>query len=379
MRDKYDVVVVGAGPAGSYSALKCASRGLKTLLLDRQSFPRDKPCGGILEAKYFVKLAPFLVGLEENITYHTSLHYDFNKMYVRPLKSYIYKRRNFDAALVDYAKAHGVEFHDNARVTGLHQTREHVTINWEQKSNSISSGSTGVKVKSHSKLCIGADGVNSLIRRCSGLDKYIPKHNKINAILIEAARPKTENSRAWKLTTEFGKPAIASCFFSGFPGFAWLAPAKDTINVGMGVSQEHSHELTKRFQRLLSDLGLEHELKNSKSYNIPCMPLKQIYSGRIMLVGDAAGMVDPWTGGGINWGFRSARAAAKAAHSILKQPHMGNNGRLELKLYQENMKNNLKLLRFKGTLLNLVIWCYNHKLTSPRWEQFMLKHAFPNV
>ena len=98
----YDVIVVGAGPAGSYSALSCAQKGLKTLLLDSASFPRDKPCGGILEAKYFVNYAPFLIGQEENITYHTSMYHNFEKVLVRPLKSYIYKRKKFDQALVDY-------------------------------------------------------------------------------------------------------------------------------------------------------------------------------------------------------------------------------------------------------------------------------------
>ncbi len=57
----YEVIIIGAGPAGSYSALCCANLGLKTLLLDRQPFPRDKPCGGILEGKYFTKYASFLI------------------------------------------------------------------------------------------------------------------------------------------------------------------------------------------------------------------------------------------------------------------------------------------------------------------------------
>jgi geranylgeranyl reductase family protein len=377
MRNNYDVVVIGAGPAGGYSALKCATHGLKTLLLDRQPFPRDKPCGGILEGKYFVKLAPFLIGHEENITYHTSLLYNLKKIYVRPLKSYIYKRIKLDSALADYAVGHGVEFHDNARVIDLFQTNDHVTIKWENNGNKNISSSK--LMKTNAKLCIGADGVNSFVRHRCGLDVYKHKQNKLVAFIVEEAKPKNKNARAWEVTTEFGKPAIASCFFSRFPGFAWLAPKKDTINVGIGVPQKYSHGLRNRFKKLLSELGLEHELENAKSSAIPCMPLKQIYSGRIMLVGDAAGMVDPWTGGGINWGFRSGAAAANAAHLTLTNPKVCNGYKVDLKIYQENMKNTLKRLRFKGNLLRVVIWFYTHKLTSPVWEQFILKHAFPNV
>ena len=74
---EYDVVVVGAGPSGSYSALCCAKLGLNTLLVDRQKFPRSKPCGGILEGKKFTKYAPNMIGLQENITSFTTFYYSY--------------------------------------------------------------------------------------------------------------------------------------------------------------------------------------------------------------------------------------------------------------------------------------------------------------
>ncbi len=365
------MVVVGAGPSGSYSASSCAKRGLRTLLLDRQPFPRDKPCGGILEAKYFDKLAPFMVGAEENITYHTSMFYNFNKIYVRPLKSYIYKRINFDSLLVDFAIESGAEFHDRAKVTSIRQAADHVQITWEKNDNGH-----GSKMKTKAKLCIGADGINSMVRRCCGLERFRVKHDRLITLLVEAAEPRDDF--AWSLTTEKGKPSIGSFFFSGLPGFGWLAPGKDTINVGIGVPVKYSHDLKDRFQKFLTNLHLEHELNNQISSTIPIMPLKQVYSGRIMLVGDAAGMVDPWTGGGINWGIRSSKAASRSAQNVLNGAP-SNSTRVDLKCYQDDMKNSLKTLRFKGMMVKFVIWLYNHKLTSPSWEQFILKHAFPNV
>ena len=96
-----------------------------------------------------------------------------------------------------------------------------------------------------------------------------------------------------------------------------------------------------------------------------------------MLVGDAAGVVDPWTGGGINLGFQSAAAAAEAASIIINANHndIGNGNGQNLNIYKEKMRIILKNLRFKGNLLNLIIWLYDHKLTGPMWEQFFLKHT----
>jgi flavin-dependent dehydrogenase len=109
------------------------------------------------------------------------------------------------------------------------------------------------------------------------------------------------------------------------------------------------------------------------------MPLKRIYSGRVMLVGDATGAVDPWTGGVINLGFHSAETAAKVAVEAIKSVNNGNGSDLDLRIYQDNMKETFKILRFKGNLLKFVMWCYNHKLTCPQWERFLLRHTFPIV
>ncbi len=368
MRD-YDVIIIGAGPAGSYSALCCAKEGLKTLLLDRQLFPRDKPCGGILESKYIDRLTPFLKGFEENITYHTSIYYDYQKLLICPIKSYIFKRIKLDQLLVNLAIKEGVEFRDDAKIVTLNQNGNFIKIKWNCNGN----GNNGVTI-SKAKLCIGADGVNSMVRRASGLERFRQKPDKLVSMVIEEAKPRDD--RAFVATTEFGKPAIASYFFSGFAGFAWLAPAKDTINVGIGLPITEVRKLKSKFIEFLEHLGLEHEFKNAKTHTIPFMPLKQIYSGRVMLVGDAAGTVNPWTGGGIILGLKSAKNAARAAFEILKTK---NNKNLSPDIYQEHMKNTMKILQIKGKLVKFSVWCFQHKLTSPQWERFIIKHITPHI
>jgi geranylgeranyl reductase family protein len=373
MQEQYDVVVVGAGPIGSYSALYCSKNGLKTLLLDRQRFPRSKPCGGILEAKYFEPLAPFLIGTEENITYHTTLFYDNKKLCVRPLKSYIYKRKKFDSALVNYAVDNGVEFQDCADVTRVSQSQNKVNIDWKDKSSS----SVGVRKRTMAKYCIGADGVNSTIRKCAGLDKFRSKNDRIMACLVEEAVPKDEVP--WQITTEFDKPAIASYFFSGYSGFAWLAPAKDTINIGMGTPIKNAHNLKKKFGAFMTHAGLQHEIKNSISATIPSSPLREVSSGRIILVGDAAGMVDPWTGGGLNLGFKCARQEADSISSMLASENHDGRNRRNQTFIKSNINEILKWYRMKGAILKILVWCYNHKLTIPPLERSILRYAFPKV
>lgn len=369
----YDVIVIGAGPAGSYSALSCVKNGLSTLLLDRQAFPRNKPCGGILEAKYFDKYASFLHGQEENITHYTSIYFDYSKIYVRPLKSYIFKRNKFDQLLVDAAVKNGAEFFDRIKVKNLIQGNNHVLVTGDGNGDNKS----GSRISIKGKICIGADGVNSTVRRLTTLERFREKPDKLVSMVIKDARP--IDNYPWKITTEHGKAAIASFFFSGFLGFAWLAPGKDSINVGIGVPITKVAGLRDRFYEFLTKLGLEHEIDNAIAYSIPSMPLKQIYSNRIMLVGDAAGAVNPWTGGGINLGFKCALNAATSATEEIWANGAGNGRKLNLKGYQDKMETTLRVLRFKGKILRFFNWCHDHKLTSPQWERFILRHTFPMV
>ncbi len=358
----YDLLVAGAGPSGSYTALCTAKAGLRTLLVDRQRFPRYKPCGGILEGRNFEKYAPELVGYEENISYYTSFYYNYRKYVTRPLKSYIFNRYDLDKMLVDLAVDSGAEFLDGFEVTSFEKKQNFINIYLKNKAE---------KLKINAKLCIGADGVNSRVRQLSGLDRSRPKHSKIVTLVIPKARP--NDDRTLEVTTEYGKTAIATFFFSGFLGFAWLAPGKNTVNVGIGTSINHANMLRTTFEDFLAQFGLEHELENASAYTIPLKPVKQLHSDRVLLVGDAAGMVDPCTGGGINLGFFSGSMAAKTAFKFIRHEIE------DLGYYQNYMRNMLKTLTLKSNLINLINWFFEHKITSPKLEIFFLKRLSPMV
>ena len=119
---KYDVVIVGAGPSGSTSAKCLAEKGVKVLLIDKEKFPRDKPCGGGLPTKVLNRF-PYVLDLIDSIsygsiTYSASLKYRLKIQRDKPLIATIL-RKNFDNGLVKIAVAKGVDFLDEKTVTDI--------------------------------------------------------------------------------------------------------------------------------------------------------------------------------------------------------------------------------------------------------------------
>src|SRR5579872_4717814 len=122
----YDVIIVGAGPAGSTTARECAERGLSVLLLDRAEFPRDKPCGGGVNVRT-ARLLPFdLSPVAERVIYglRVSVHRSnsFEREAQEPL-SYLTQRRRFDAFLAEKAVGAGAVLRERLGVRAVDRGR----------------------------------------------------------------------------------------------------------------------------------------------------------------------------------------------------------------------------------------------------------------
>jgi geranylgeranyl reductase family protein len=288
--ERFDAIVVGAGPAGSAAAHRLASAGASVLLLDRARFPRDKPCGGGLTGRA-VRLLPEPVDpvVEDRAT-SVRLRAGYRGGYERrsewPLVL-LTQRSRLDAFLAERAAAAGADFRDGVRV----QQVEGTTVRLP------GGAATG-------DILIGADGANGTVAKALGLAKEIT-----HGVALEGNAPFDPAYRS-TLLLEFG-------VVSG--GYGWLFPKAEHLNVGVGGWQNEGHRLREHLERLCNVYGLRSDqLSGVRGHRLPMRRPEAILArGRAALVGDAAGLVDPFSGDGIYEALLSARLAADAALEVL--------------------------------------------------------------
>lgn len=306
---KYDVAIIGAGPAGSTVAKILSEKGYKILLSDKYKFPRDKFCGGGLPVKIFEKF-PYLKNNDfiESYTYGGVIYSQSYKYKVQikkdePILGMVI-RKKFDNELVKLAENDGTKFIDGKKTIDIKKTEKNCQILLDD----------GTKIQS--EIIVGADGVWSNTAKKTGLIK-----NKINV----------SNS----LYTEFFiKNEIMDKYFSknrngilhlkpfGLSGYGWVFPKKNHLNIGIGEinldknkkNKKNLKLFLKNYIELLKDskiIPLDIKINQIKGSAIPNYPLEKTYSDRLIIIGDAAGLANPFTGEGIYNAMESARIAAE--------------------------------------------------------------------
>src|SRR3954451_6852684 len=158
--ERFDAIVVGAGPAGSTAAYRLASAGARTLLLDRARFPRDKPCGGGLTVRA-VRALPFPVEpVVEHVVDRLGLRVADGPSVERRGRGPLVlmtQRRRLDAYLADRAAAAGADFRDGVKGSGVVGGDDDVVVELG-----------GARVAG--SVLIGADGANGVVARAFGAD-----------------------------------------------------------------------------------------------------------------------------------------------------------------------------------------------------------------
>lgn len=289
---RYDAIVVGAGPAGSTTARECAERGLSVLLLDRAEFPRDKPCGGGITVRAS-NLLPFSIEpAVERAIYGVHLTYKQANGFNRRSDDHLVnmtQRRNFDALLLQKALDAGVVLREGAVVRGV--TRGATTVEV----------STARETFKGSAL-VAADGANGRTAQMAGVRQRFWQQ-----VALEG-----------NVSPPGGVPDKWSASFGldlgGVPGgYGWVFPKGDHLNIGIGGWRYVGPRLRERLTDLARFYGYESkDMWGLRGHYLNIRkPESPLVRGNVVLVGDAAGLVDPITDEGIYAAIWSGKAAAR--------------------------------------------------------------------
>ncbi len=288
-----DVVVVGAGPAGSCTARFAAAAGLRVLVLERSATVGvPVRCGEFLPSVAEIKAtAPTADGLGElfdlpegvrgkSVTKAKAIS-PGGRVYTVPFDGHALRRDILDQHLAKKAEEAGAEVRTSTTFLGLRDDEV------------IADRSSWT-----ARVVVGADGPLSSVGRAMGF----PRH----ALLFPAMSA--------SIAGDF-EPIFRAYFGNVAPGgYAWVIPREGDANVGLGVHPNLRREpLGVSFRRFLGTLGLDPEIRGVGGLVPMSGPLPRTVQGNVLLVGDAAGHVLPTTGGGIYTAMMCGRLAGLAA------------------------------------------------------------------
>jgi geranylgeranyl reductase family protein len=281
---RFDALVVGGGPAGSTAAWRLADAGASVLLVDKARFPRDKPCGGGVTVRAAracpVDVSPVVeeeVDLVElRFRYGDSVVWRASQPVIR-----MTQRRKLDAFLLDAARDKGVE---------------------------VREGETVDVTNAPADVVIGADGANGTTARAVGLGDGI-----VHGVAYEGNVAYSRVAR-----DRYAHRAVVE--LADIPGgYGWVFAKGDHVNVGVGAWQREGPHIREHLARVCEAHGLEQsELESLRGHRLPMRhPGTPIAGERALLVGDAAGLIDPVSGDGMYECFVSSRLATEAVGEFL--------------------------------------------------------------
>ena len=299
--ERFDVLVVGAGPAGAATALHLSRAGARVLLVDKASFPRDKPCGGGLTGRALRHVPCDVEPVVEHVVRRMVVRSGYRRQVSRasdePLVA-MTQRRRLDLHLAEQAAAAGAEFHDGVAVSDLRHDE-----------------ATGVVARVgndtvRAAYVVGADGANGMVSRAVGLGNGIVRGVALEGNVPWAAldRERYEGSAWIELGVVPG-------------GYGWVFPKGDHANLGVGGWMDEGPRLRAHLERLAREHGVDpSRIADVRGHRLPMRGIGAAAArDRVLLVGDAAGLVDPLSGDGMYEAFVSAELAA---HTIVhERPH----------------------------------------------------------
>ncbi len=294
MNKKYFAVIVGAGPAGSYLAYKLARNNMPVALIDKKIFPRYKTCGGGISAKATKLLLDAEIDFS-NLVQDRIKKVIFTKNCLGPVPVTFEQpiiemvmRDEFDDHLRQHAVSAGADFYPESTFLQQENTKDGLLIKTSGKAISTI-------------YLVGADGANSQVAKSMGQPV---KRRK--GFAVECELESTRQAQ-YKGTVILDHGHIDE-------GYGWVFPKKNHLSVGIGSFSPKQKNYRQHLERFLTSLNLPHEKKLTRGHLIPTPSQKKVFLHKdyALLVGDAAGLVDPMTGEGVYYALKSAELAAEA-------------------------------------------------------------------
>lgn len=304
---RYDIIISGAGPAGSTAGYLLSKAGLRVLIIDKSTFPRKKLCAGLITHKT-VKLLERVFGeTADSLKKKDLINYESHRYDVFckdrliagrdiPVPFRFIDRESYDHFLLNKARDAGTVIIEG----------DGIGIRSVDVLKSTVSTMSGKKFSAN--IIIGADGVNSRIRRSFLVDLF--GREDWSANLASAHEIFIDRAAA---SRQFINPAL---FFDYVDwGYAWVFPNRERFKVGIcALKKKNREDIVSSFRVFLSDMRIGGTGEEKiHSYVLPYGSfLPTPVFRNIMLVGDAAGFADPLLGEGIYYAQRSAELAATA-------------------------------------------------------------------
>jgi geranylgeranyl reductase family protein len=296
----YDVAIVGAGPAGSSAAYALKNAGYNIILIDKEEFPRSKPCAGVLPPRIFSELdVPEDVAERPLDGYRIFSPSGLNMESAFSKPGIIVRRGKFDDFMVKRLNCTP----KRSRISTFEVKDDHVKIGGEEGTY-------------NSRIVIAADGANSIFRKIALKDSEIDQSDFAMAMQYEIS-----------LSNEHINERIGNWFevyYSLSYGYGWISPLKDALKVGVGGV---SDDFKKNTKRILDDFLEDKEIKSkiesgkivkTEGHRIPMKgPHLKLSADRLLFCGDAGGFVFPGTGEGVYYAIKSGRVAAEVISEAL--------------------------------------------------------------
>lgn len=360
----FDVAIIGSGPSGASAAFHLAKKGLKTLIIEKETLPRYKTCGGgfVFRGR---KDLPFDITDVIEREFYTIDIYLGEKLHFKTHREEptitMIMRDAFDNLIVEKAKELGVTILENNKLTSLNFLEDKVIL-------------TTSKNKVSANFVIAADGALSVTAKMAGWKE--DTRNLIPALEYEV-EVSDEDFNRLKDEVRFDIDAIPY-------GYAWNFPKKNHLSIGVATVKRTKINLKKYYQEYLKTIGITSIISETQhGFQIPVAPRTDGFvQNRTFLIGDAAGFADPITAEGISNAIRSGLLVAEAideSNGVYMQAKELYLQKLNKKILPE-LKTGIWLSKWfynQKTVRNILLKKYGQRFSEAMADVFHGKKSYP--